>query len=751
MSYLSWISAWVHVGLGRSKMFGRPENSSCLMAFVLLGQSLLPSLNGGVVRPPRADEANSGQTALAGPSPKVSVCVPQDLVRQGWDHPAPGSKMSSFKDLLAEFILAHGDPKVQYRVKQHAFDSYDPAAQLTPYARPWMDEVSAGPACPASTEAYEIKVAAPASAATPANPVASALSNPRQYDAVAQKCNELAADPGDPNRVGAGVPFDQINLAEALPACERAAARQPVIPRYAYLYGLVLKAAKRYPEAAKQFAIGAQAGDPLAAIDLAGLYFEGRGVSKDYEQAARFCRQSADAGVPGAAYHLGFLYREGLGVPKDYTEAANYYIKAGDGGFPDAYAEAGRLYILGTPQDFAKAAAWFQKAVEKKSSLGGLNLGFLYEYGPGVRQDLSLAANLYYEAAQQGNTDAMYRLGLFYQKGTGVQRDDRAAANWLYEAAKQGHAPAQDELGYMFYNGLGTKQDYQGAFAWYIQAAQAGVVNAQDSVACMYELGRGITQNDAEAVAWFRKAAERNDPFAMTQLAVHLRQGSGVAWNEAEARQWFRKAADQGYATAQTSLGYGYMAGLGQDAGQGKQDYREAAHWFTQAAQQGEPFAQLDLAILYERGWGVTQDLQKAKSLYLQAASGPNPEVAKNARELVSSGPFVSSASGTSSRPPSPRSQEDWVGPVVGIAVTVAGVAALLSFLSGPSSGTRSTTSSGTDVSTSQRTDYTDYVGQAIQDNIARETAARETAAQEDHAKWERSVRCGNYHLADCN
>jgi hypothetical protein len=54
----------------------------------------------------------------------------------------------------------------------------------------------------------------------------------------------------DAQRVGDGVDFEKIQVDQALPVCKQAAERQPVRPRYQDLYGRVLDAAKRYPEAA---------------------------------------------------------------------------------------------------------------------------------------------------------------------------------------------------------------------------------------------------------------------------------------------------------------------------------------------------------------------------------------------------------------------------------------------------------------------------------------------------------------------
>src|SRR5580692_9682708 len=76
---------------------------------------------------------------------------------------------------------------------------------------------------------------------------------PDRRDAIALRCDQLADSYDDAQRVGPGVPIDQINVSEALPVCQRAAVRQPARPRYQYLYGRVLDAAKRYGEAVQQY------------------------------------------------------------------------------------------------------------------------------------------------------------------------------------------------------------------------------------------------------------------------------------------------------------------------------------------------------------------------------------------------------------------------------------------------------------------------------------------------------------------
>lgn len=176
----------------------------------------------------------------------------------------------------------------------------------------------------------------------------------------------------------------------------------------------------------------------------------------------------------------------------------------------------------------------------------------------------------------------------------------------------------------------------------------------------------------------------------MYQLGGHYRQGSGVAWSEAEAAKWFRKAADQGLAVAQSSLGYGYMYGLGQSAGQGVQDYRQAVYWLTKAVQQGEPYAEVNLGWMYENGWGVERNLEQAHQLYLAASRTDNPSVANFAKKFAD-GMSAYSTGGEQSAKSSSKAP-DWVAPAV---ITV-GVLLLFSAMSGGqhSSGASSASSS---------------------------------------------------------
>jgi TPR repeat protein len=467
---------------------------------------------------------------------------------------------------------------------------------------------------------------------------------PVENDAVARRCDQLADAPNDPLRVGTGVVFERIQVAEALSACEQAAVRQPRA-RYQFLYGRVLDAARRYPDAVRNYTLAKQAGYAPATYSLANLYASGAAGEQNKERAGALLGEAAAAGIVDAYLMLGALALSGqAGVPQDRAEAARWYEKAGDAGLAEGYTARGEMLLIGPTM--REAAGWLQRGAQGGSGWAAYQLGWLYEFGGGGNhpKDEALAARYYAEGAAAGIPESMYAVARVYRDGKGVARDPATAYRWFLKAAQQPRATrigfnykitdAQWEVGSMLYNGIGVTRDPRAAAGWLRQASDAGFPNplAQQLLATMYDTGDGVTRNPAEAVALYRKATQRDYPYAMTQLGMHLRQGVGVPRNEAEAMQWFRKAAERGYAAAEAALGYGYMS----DLGAVRKDYPQAAFWLDRAARHGDASAQINLAALHATGWGVKNDMERARQLLSQAAASPIPEYASAARQRLS-------------------------------------------------------------------------------------------------------------------
>jgi TPR repeat protein len=122
---------------------------------------------------------------------------------------------------------------------------------------------------------------------------------------------------------------------------------------------------------------------------------------------------------------LGHLYNNGRGVPQDYTKAAQWYEKAAILGDMKAQYHLGALYAngRGVPQDYPKAHLWQEKAAVQGYVLGQYNLGTMYEDGRGVPQDYTKARQWYEKAAAQGDAGSQFQLGGLYFGAKGVSRD----------------------------------------------------------------------------------------------------------------------------------------------------------------------------------------------------------------------------------------------------------------------------------------------------------------------------------------
>lgn len=74
-------------------------------------------------------------------------------------------------------------------------------------------------------------------------------------------------------------------------------------------------------------------GDPKAQVDLAVIYFEGKGVLKDYKEGFRWLSKAAESGYPDAQYLKGKIYAVGMyGNLKDLKKSKIWVKKAHENG-----------------------------------------------------------------------------------------------------------------------------------------------------------------------------------------------------------------------------------------------------------------------------------------------------------------------------------------------------------------------------------------------------------------------------------
>ena len=144
--------------------------------------------------------------------------------------------------------------------------------------------------------------------------------------------------------------------------------------------------------------------------------------------------------------------------------------------------------------------------------------------------------------------------------------------------------------------------------------ADAGDTRAMSELGKAYLYGNGVEADPALALSYFEQADAAGDRKAARYLGLIAAQNGDLA----KAAQWYAKGAQNGDITSQYYLGLAYQTGS-----RVAQDFDLAMQWFETAAERGDIIASdgmVGMASLYEAGQGVAIDMDRATTLYRQAA-----------------------------------------------------------------------------------------------------------------------------------
>ncbi|TNC50855.1 hypothetical protein FHG66_07755 [Rubellimicrobium rubrum] len=250
------------------------------------------------------------------------------------------------------------------------------------------------------------------------------------------------------------------------------------------------------------------------------------------------------------------------------------------------------------------AAGWFDTIETAQNLLRQADPDYTERDQVIDRIDLAIAAGRPELLEQEGLVDRLFALGIdtspgaqyfaarLLRDGTGVARDEARAEQLLVSAAYGGHSDALLEMAGLTSDG--TKVD-----GWDIEPELAvtlafgGLIGNVDEMICdrinriasSYRLGEVVAQDTPLALDWYRLAAELGDFNSAWQVAQINLRAEGIEKNNEEL----------------------------------------LAH-LEQAAEGGLPFAQVELGRIYEVGALAEKDVERARSLYRQAASIGNYE-----------------------------------------------------------------------------------------------------------------------------
>ncbi len=166
-------------------------------------------------------------------------------------------------------------------------------------------------------------------------------------------------------------------------------------------------------------------------------------------------------------------------------------VAAAAAGDPAASYEVAIRFAQGrnAAPDFAKSAAWLERAARAGLAPAQFRLATMYEKGLGVRKDPAEARRLYLAAAAKGHVQAMHNVAVLYAGGIDGTPDYGAAADWFRKAALYGAVDSQYNLGILYARGTGVERDLAESYKWFALAAKGG---DKDAARKRDEVARGL-------------------------------------------------------------------------------------------------------------------------------------------------------------------------------------------------------------------------------------------------------------------
>lgn len=208
---------------------------------------------------------------------------------------------------------------------------------------------------------------------------------------------------------------------------------------------------------------------------------------------------------------------------------------------------------------------------------------------------------------------AIWMLAQYYKNGSaGIPMDAIEATRLCEQAfpillkeAESGDMYSQCALSLIYADEDGTHADNSKAFTWMQKAAEQGYGDALSNLAGYYLDGIGCNKNDQKAFEYMQKAAEVNKNNGEMLAAMYL-QGIGTKVDTTKAISIYKELADMQSSSSQAQLGHIYY----------EQDKYDLAFKYLSLAEKKDELQAIDdLTVMYLRGWGVTENQDKAISL----------------------------------------------------------------------------------------------------------------------------------------
>lgn len=247
-----------------------------------------------------------------------------------------------------------------------------------------------------------------------------------------------------------------------------------------------------------------------AKLNLAQMYFFGKGTKQDYVKARSYYEQASSKSHL-ALLNLGVIYFNAFGVKQDYEQAREYYSLAAKMGNKKAKLNLADMYFhaYGGKQDKEKAKKLYEEL--KDEALAKFALGELYL----EENNLEQALFYYEEAAKAKESSAIQALAyLYYSLGAFSQAKEKFL---LLKALD--YKESYFYLANIFY----FEASYQNALKYYEKALEFGKVEAYLGLGNLAYFGYLEERNLLLAKEYFLKISAH--PLAKARLALLKKMG----------------------------------------------------------------------------------------------------------------------------------------------------------------------------------------------------------------------------------
>lgn len=279
----------------------------------------------------------------------------------------------------------------------------------------------------------------------------------------------------------------------------------------------------------------ADKGNPAAMNYIGIAYKNGNGVTKNLDEALKWYDKGS-RGLLHSSRNIAGIYFDGDGVSQDHKKAMAYYRKSAAKG--DTHSMIKIAYLnkegLGTEENLDEAMKWYKKAADRGEKTGLTGIGLVYA----LKDEASKAFSYLKEAAEKEETEAMIFLGLFYEKGVGVSKNIDEAVRWFVKASKD-HLGVNTLLARIYYD----YRNYDKAANRFTIALENNVTNIEK--ADYYKIGVSMleTKSYTKALEWFEKSynAGVEKSKSASYIAHIYDSGLGLEKDKKKAREWRSK------------------------------------------------------------------------------------------------------------------------------------------------------------------------------------------------------------------